>query len=97
MTPAEVRTKRTVLTFDGRVLEIFGALTTNEVTLSSGRWHVGCAHLEISEPDRIGRRAVKLFHSPDPWRSQATLTIEAEDWATVGPFFLQVAAAFARG
>jgi len=105
--PAEVRTKvahdwkprDVVLVFDGRVLEVFGSFNhLGDGKPASARFHVGCACLKVSEPDRKGRRTVKLCASRTPWaQCEVSLTIASEDWASIAPFLSRIAAAFARG
>ena len=81
----EVRTGDMLLAFDGRILEVFGFGSQD-----SYRFHVQNMELWVDEPDRKGRRTVKL-------RVPSGLTIQFdapdEDWPGVGPFFERVHAA----
>ena len=68
-----------VVTFDGRVLEVF-----TERAGSVCRLVVGLLHVDAEEPDRKGRRRVLVRSMPGGEGSGATLTVGADDWAAVG-------------
>ena len=94
---AEVCTHDLVLTFDGRVLEIFGSFWYRGQTRPpSLRFHAGRSVLEIDDPDRRGQRTLKLFESPADVSCTVSATIRADDWDRVAPFLARVAAAFDR-
>jgi len=89
----EVRTRDTLLAFDGRILEVFRDRLTNgpDYAGDSLRFHV--ARLILKErQDRKGQHRVRL----ETGISSATLRFEDDEWTTVGPFLSRVAAAAAR-
>ena len=78
-----------IVTFDGRILELF---TQREG--GKERMIVGMLHVDVGEPNRKGRRDVKFTCAPG-FRSGGGffLTVEAEQWAAVEPFVREVEAA----
>ena len=78
-----------IVTFDGRILELF---TQREG--GKERMIVGMLHVDVGEPNRKGRRDVKFTCLPG-FRSGGGfyLTVEADQWAAVEPFVREVEAA----
>jgi hypothetical protein len=66
-----------LLTFDGRVLELFGFPGA-----TSMRFHVRNIELAIDEPDRKGRRSVRV--KPATRGGGCALEVPASDWPQVG-------------
>ena len=83
----EVWAGDSLLAFDGRVLEVFGFMGTANV-----RFHVRNVDIEIADPDRKGRRSVRVKPAS---RGSGGLQLEVEegDWAAVGSFLDRVIAA----
>ncbi|WP_028063009.1 hypothetical protein [Solirubrobacter soli] len=77
-----------ILTFDGRVLEKF-----SERSAEAERMIVGLLHLEVTEPDRKGRREVWFTCRPKRRGGGFRLTVADEEWAGVEPFVRDVGAA----
>ncbi len=80
---------RCILTFDGRVLELF-----NERTADAQRLIVGMLNVEVDQPDRKGRRDVKFtcntgFRSGGGFR----IVVDETQWPAVEPFVREVEAA----
>ena len=78
-----------IVSFDGRVLELF-----NERTADAQRLIVGMLHVKVDEPDRKGRRDVK-FTCNSGFRSGGGFRLVADEtqWAAVEPFVREVEAA----
>ena len=67
------RAGREFYTFDGRILEIFGS--------SPQRFHIRNTTLQVTGPDRKGRRTVVIAAGPPEARAtQHTWHYSAEDW-----------------
>lgn len=71
----EARSGKMLVTFDGRVFEMFGF---------SGpvRYHVAELELEVKGPDKKERYEVKIGSR---WRGMAQFTVEGADWPAVEP------------
>ena len=78
-----------MITFDGRILELF-----TERGASEQRMIVGMLNVDVGEPNRKGRREVK-FTCGTGFRSGGGFTIWAEEheWANLEPFVREVRAA----
>jgi hypothetical protein len=74
-----------LLTFDGRVLEIFGFPGSTNM-----RFHVRNMELTVDEPDRKGRRAVSV--KPAMRGGGCAFEVPDGDWPQVGPFLDRVLA-----
>lgn len=87
MTVDEVWAGDSLLAFDGRVLEVFGFMGSE-----STRFHVRNVEIEIADPDRKGRRSVRVKPAS---RGSGGLQLEVDeaDWPAVGPFLDRVLAA----
>lgn len=77
-----------VVTFDGRVLEVF-----TERAGSVCRLVVGLLHLDAEDADRKGRRRVLVRSMPGGKGSGATLTVGPDDWHAVRAWVDRVRAA----
>ncbi len=75
-----------LLAFDGRVLEVFGFSGS-----ASTRFHVRNVDVEIADPDRKGRRSVRI--KPASRGGGLQLEVDEGDWPSVGPFLDRVLAA----
>ena len=64
-----------VVSFDGRVLEVFGF--NNAV-----RYHVHELEARVKGPDKKGRYEVTIGSR---WRGMAQFTVEGADWPAVAP------------
>jgi|GEM_PF-1161500 len=100
----EVCTDTLVLSFDGRVLELFGDLRFNDTQHETLRFHVGNLRLVVGHPDRNGRREVRInlatpSSSPDvrmgttSFLGHSIVRFDADEWVTIGPFLTRVKAA----
>ena len=75
-----------LLTFDGLVLEVFGFPGSESM-----RFHLRNMELEIGEPDRKARRAVRI--KPASRGSGGCMfEVSDEDWPAVGPLLDRVLA-----
>jgi len=86
---AEVRAGARLLAFDGRVLEIFNFQVDGYPV--AVRFHISNMSLKIVGPNRKGRRSLRV-EAPN-CSLQVWVTVQADEWATVGPFISRVAAA----
>lgn len=78
---------RTLLVFDGAVLELFGFSGAGSL-----RFHVANLDLEVAEPDRKGRRFVTIKHAS--WGAGGcAFDVTPEDWPAVEPLLDAVFAA----
>ena len=84
-TPNEVWCGDVLLTFDGKVLELFG------FPENGARFHVRNVELSVGEPDRKERRAVAV--KPASRGGGCRFDVPPEDWPAVGPFLDRVLAA----
>ncbi|HEX8122586.1 MAG TPA: hypothetical protein VF549_15105 [Solirubrobacteraceae bacterium] len=75
-----------LLTFDGRVVEVFGFPGSESI-----RFHVLNLDLASDGPDRKGRYSVTL--EPASRGGGCQLDVPEEDWVAVGPFLDRVLAA----
>ena len=75
-----------LLTFDRRVLEVFGFPGSESM-----RYHVRNMELSIDDPDRKDRRAVAL--KPATRGGGCVFNVPPEDWPAVEPFLDRVLAA----
>jgi hypothetical protein len=83
----EVWAGDSLLAFDGRVVEVFGFSGSESI-----RFHVRNVELEVGEPDRKGRRSVRI--KPASRGSGGCMfEVSEEDWPSVGPFLDRVLAA----
>lgn len=83
----EVWAGDSLLAFDGRVVEVFGFSGSESI-----RFHVRNMELEVGEPDRKGRRSIRI--KPASRGSGGCMfEVSEEDWAAVGPFLDRVLAA----
>jgi hypothetical protein len=82
----EVWADDVLLTFDGRVLEIFGFSGSESM-----RFHVLNLDLEADGPDRKGRYTLKI--APATRGGGCHVAVPEEDWSEVGPFVDRVVAA----
>lgn len=71
-----------VLSFDGRVLEVFGYQGQDSV-----RYHAANLQIDVGDPDKHGKRIVQL--KPRTKGAGCALGISAEDWAGAGPLLEQ--------
>jgi hypothetical protein len=81
---------RCIVTFDGRVLELF-----TERAGSDARLIAGMLHVDVSDPDRKGRREVTFSCAPRKRGGGFRLWVPQEQWDGVAPFVDEVAAAVA--
>lgn len=79
---------RCIVTFDGRVLELF-----NERSAEAKRMIVGLLHVGVDEPNRKGRRQVTFTCAPNRRGGGFTIWAEPEQWVAVEPFVAVVTAA----
>jgi len=87
----EVRSPKVLLTFDGRILEVFAdnlRYDTGGGWCDSVRFHIGRLTLK-EEQDRKGRRRVYMQSG----RINIAFRFEPHEWTTVGPFLSRVVAA----
>jgi hypothetical protein len=82
----EVWLGTTLLAFDGRVLEIFGFSGTESM-----RFHVRNMEIEIDDPDRKGRRSLRI--KPASRGGGCMLQVPPEEWPQIAPFVDRVFAA----
>lgn len=80
----EIWVDDSLLVFDGRVLEVFGASGSESI-----RFHVDNLRIEIGEPFRAGRRRVQL-RPRTRGSGGCALEVEESDWATVEPLLTRV-------
>jgi hypothetical protein len=78
-----------LLSFDGRVLEVFGYPSQD-----SYRYHAANLRIEVGDPDRKGKRTVQL--TPRTKGVGCALGISTEDWARAAPLLERVQAAAAE-
>ena len=83
----EVWAGDSLLAFDGRVLEVFGFMGSESL-----RFHVRNVELSIDEPDRRGRRSVRIRPAARG-SGGCQLEVDEDDWRAVGPFLDRVLAA----
>ena len=77
-----------VVTFDGRVLELF-----TEREASTARLIVGMLHVQVDDPDRKGRRDVWFTCGPRRRGGGCRLLLPAEEWERFEPWLAEVVAA----
>ena len=75
-----------LLTFDGRVVEVFGFPGAESI-----RFHVLNLDMSVDGPDRKGRYALKL--GPATRGGGCQVEVPEADWPEVGPFLDRVLAA----
>lgn len=80
----EIWVDDSLLVFDGRVLEVFGASGSESI-----RFHVDNLRIEIGEPLRAGRRRVQL-RPRTRGSGGCALEVEESDWAIVEPLLTRV-------
>lgn len=73
-----------VLTFDGRVLEVF-----NYPGEGSSRFHVRAMNMKRADPDRKGRVQVRIGNE-NPVAGMVAFRIAPEELPVVGPFLDEV-------
>ena len=76
----EVQIENVVWSYDGRVLELFGAMGQGSV-----RFHRAVMSMEIAGPNRKGKRSVQV-RGP----SAVLLTISEADWPVIEPLLRRV-------
>lgn len=76
-----------IVTFDGRILELF-----TERGVSDRRMIVGMLHVDVGEPNRKGRREIGFTAAPRNRGNGFKLWADAEQWAGIEPFVREVAA-----
>ena len=74
-----------ILTFDGRILELF-----SEREGTAGRMIVGLLHVTVDEPNRKGRRQISFATGPGRRGGGFTIWALDEQWAAVEPFVRKV-------
>jgi len=87
MATQEVRVgERRLFAWDGRILEVFGALKAS----GSRRFHPAVTELRIDEPDSKGRVMITLN-----WHDAVTtaMQVEADEYARLRPMLDEFAAA----
>jgi hypothetical protein len=77
-----------ILTFDGRVLEKF-----EDRSAAAERMIVGLLYIEVTSPDRKGRRDVWFTCRPNRKGGGFRLTVAEDQWPGVEPFVREVGAA----
>lgn len=77
----------TLVAFDGRVLEVFGFSGSESL-----RFHVRNIEISVEEPDRKGRRWLRIKPAT-PGSGGCMFEVEPGDWPHVGPFLDRVMAA----
>ena len=82
----EVWADEILLTFDGRVVEVFGFPGSESI-----RFHVLNLELSVDGPDRKGRYAVLI--TPASHGGGCRVEVPEADWAEVEPFLDRVLAA----
>ena len=82
----EVWADDVLLTFDGRVVEVFGFSGSESI-----RFHVLNLDLAVDGPDRKGRHTVRI--EPAMRGGGCHVAVPEEDWPEVGPFVDRVLAA----
>jgi len=82
---------RCLLTFDGRILELF-----SEREGSQSRLIVGMLYVTVDEPNRKGRREIKFTAGHGGRGGGFTIWALDEQWAAVEPFIREVNAAVGR-
>lgn len=82
----EVWADEILLTFDGRVVELFGFPGSESI-----RFHVLNLELTVDGPDRKGR--YELFIRPASGAGGCRLDVPEADWTEVAPFIDRVLAA----
>jgi hypothetical protein len=84
----EVWAGTTLYAFDGRVLEVFGFPGSESM-----RFHVLNLRIEVDEPDRKGRRWLRV--RPLHGSGGMMVEVQAEEWPALGPFLDRVGTAIA--
>jgi hypothetical protein len=82
---------RCLLTFDGRVLELF-----TEREGSKSRMIVGLLHVTVQEPNRKGRREVKFTGAAGGRGGGFAIWALDEQWSALEPFIREVRTATGR-
>jgi hypothetical protein len=85
----EVWVDEILLSFDGRVLEVFGYQGQDSV-----RYHAGNLLVDVGDPDKKGKRIVQL--KPRTKGVGCALGISTEDWARAAPLLERAQAAAAE-
>jgi hypothetical protein len=83
----EIWIDTTLVAFDGRVLEVFGFSGSESL-----RFHVRNIEIELQDPDRKGRRWLRIKPA-SPGSGGCMFEVGPEDWPHVGPFVDRVMAA----
>jgi hypothetical protein len=90
-------TEKTLVSFDGRVVELFGIAFEVGNSGPSARYHVANLYVDIEEPDRHGRRRIELRPlADDTSHGQSLLYVDAQQWPQFEPLISQVVAALPR-
>jgi hypothetical protein len=84
----EVWVGECLLSFDGRVLEVFGYPGQD-----SYRYHAGNLEIDVGEADKKGKRTVQL--KPRTKGVGCAFGISIEDWADAAPLLERIQAATA--
>ncbi len=77
----------TLLAFDGRVLEVFGFSGSESI-----RFHVRNIDIQVDDPDRKGRRWLRIKPA-SPGSGGCMFEVQPEEWNHLGPFLDRVFAA----
>jgi hypothetical protein len=86
--------EKTLVSFDGRVVELFAIAFETGNSGPSARYHVANLYLDVDDPDRHGRRRIELRPLADGTsHGQSLLYIEAAQWPQFEPLIGQVLAA----
>jgi hypothetical protein len=86
--------QKTLVSFDGRVLELFAIPFEMGNAGPSARYHVANLRIGVEEPDREGRTRVELRVRADGTsHGQMLLYVDAEQWPQFEPLLAQVRAA----
>jgi len=86
----EVWVGESLLSFDGRILEVFGYQGQDSV-----RYHAGNLLVDVGEPDKKGKRIVQL--KPRTKGVGCVLGISTEDWPQAAPLLERIQAAAEQG
>ena len=85
VTNDEIWVGESLLSFDGRVLEVFGYQGQDSV-----RYHAGNLLVDVGEPDKKGNRIVQL--KPRTKGVGCALGISMQDWAHAAPLLERIQA-----
>lgn len=78
---------RSLVTWDGRVLEVFGAFAAS----GGRRIHAAVAELKIREPDKKGRAQINVKNAAD--QQDTIVHLSADDLVRLEPILDELAAA----